>query len=184
MSDESRDHAASESRGASGEKDAGLRRRIREQATRFCPPWMTSSLDDVVQTAWLRLKAAAERSERNRDPGPTLIAKVAYCATVDEIRQQRRRREVSMDQEQALHGCAEPDDPARAAVASEIGAAIRSCLATLLLNRRLAVVLYLQGHTAPETAELLGWSLRKTENLVYRGLADMRACLDGKGLKP
>ena len=32
--------------------------------------------------------------------------------------------------------------------------------------------------------ELLGWDNKRTENLVYRGLADLRACLSGKGVTP
>ena len=51
-------------------------------------------------------------------------------------------------------------------------------------DRRLAVTLYLQGHTVPEAARILGWAAKRTENLVYRGLADLRQCLLGKGHTP
>ena len=30
----------------------------------------------------------------------------------------------------------------------------------------------------------LAWTLKKTENLTYRGLGDLRKCLSGKGLEP
>jgi RNA polymerase sigma-70 factor, ECF subfamily len=46
------------------------------------------------------------------------------------------------------------------------------------------VTLYLQGHTVPETARILGWDAKRAENLVYRGLADLRQCLMGKGHRP
>jgi RNA polymerase sigma-70 factor (ECF subfamily) len=51
-------------------------------------------------------------------------------------------------------------------------------------DRRLAVTLYLQGHTVPEAARILDWSGKRTENLVYRGLADLRECLMAKGMRP
>ena len=65
-----------------------------------------------------------------------------------------------------------------------IGDGIVDCLARLLPARRRAVALYLQGHSAPETGNLLGWSLKRSENMIFRGLADLRRCLAGKGLSP
>jgi CHAT domain-containing protein len=51
-------------------------------------------------------------------------------------------------------------------------------------DRRRAVMLYLLGHTVPQAGELLGFGAKKAENLVYRGLADIRSCLEGKGVTP
>ena len=45
-------------------------------------------------------------------------------------------------------------------------------------------MLYLQGHTVPEIGRLLNWSGPKSNNLVHRGIADLRRCLDRKGLRP
>lgn len=50
--------------------------------------------------------------------------------------------------------------------------------------RWLAVTLHLQGHSVPEVGALLAWTVKKAENLVYRGLADLRSCLSSKGLQP
>jgi RNA polymerase sigma-70 factor (ECF subfamily) len=108
---------------------------------------------------------------------------VAYCATIDEIRRQRRRREVPVE-DVAEAACSAAPDPARVAGAREIGRGIRDCLSRLLPARRRAVTLYLQGHSAPETGRILDWSLKRAENMIFRGMADMRRCLDGKGLKP
>jgi len=167
--------------GSAGEGE--FRTRLREQVARYCPAWLRAEAEDIVQVAWLRLERARESDERNRPPGPSLIARVAYCATVDEIRRRRRRKEVPLDgPAQTLPAAAV--DPASAARAGEIGLGIRSCLSRLLPNRRAAVTLYLQGHTAPETGRLLGWSLKRSENMIFRGLADLRRCLASKGLTP
>ena len=45
-------------------------------------------------------------------------------------------------------------------------------------------MLHLQGHSVPDAARLLGWPAKRTENLVYRGLADLRRCLIAKGHTP
>ena len=74
--------------------------------------------------------------------------------------------------------------PERRSAAREITDGIRECLAGLLKPRRLAVTLYLQGCSVPKAAMHLAWTLKKTENLTYRGLGDLRKCLSGKGLEP
>jgi RNA polymerase sigma-70 factor (ECF subfamily) len=163
--------------------DSAHREFLRKQVSRYCPPWLRDRVDDIVQVAWLRLDEAGRKRERNRDPGPSLMSRVAYCATVDEIRRHRRRREVPVGEEHEMPA-ARQVDPARAAGAREIGRAIQGCLTGLLPGRRLAVALYLQGHTSPETGAILGWTLKRAENMIFRGLADLRRCLAGKGVTP
>lgn len=75
-------------------------------------------------------------------------------------------------------------DPEQDAAAREIAHGIQDCLMHLLVPRRWAVALYLYGCTVPEVARRLGWTPKKAENLVFRGMNDLRACLTAKGLKP
>ncbi len=113
------------------------------------------------------------------------LYKVAHSVLVDEIRRVRRRRETDLEDAPAAEPSArDQDDPERTAASREIGRGIQSCLAGLARDRRLAVTLYLQGHSVPEAARILGWPEKRTENLVYRGLAGLRACLGAKGLRP
>jgi RNA polymerase sigma-70 factor (ECF subfamily) len=165
------------------EGGGALRNQLRDHVSRFCPRWLEEQADDITQIAWLRLHEFQTRNERNRDPGASLLARVAYCAVVDGIRRHRRRKEVPVGADQASVPTAGPG-PAERAAAEEIGRAIRTCLARLLPNRRLAVTLYLQGHTGPETASVLGWSLKRAENMIFRGLADLRGCLARRGVTP
>ena len=65
-----------------------------------------------------------------------------------------------------------------------MGRAIEGCLAGRAEPRRLAVTLHLQAHSVPEAAALLGWEEKRTENLVYRGMAELRRCLEGRGVTP
>jgi RNA polymerase sigma-70 factor (ECF subfamily) len=111
------------------------------------------------------------------------LYKVAYSALVDEIRRVRRRRETGLE-DGTVESVASPEDPERAAASSEIGHGIQGCLARLKYERRLAVTLYLQGHGVPAASRILEWPAKRTENLVYRGLADLRECLLSRGLRP
>jgi len=163
--------------------DAVIRAKLHERVFRYCPGWMKDQVDDIVQVAWLRLHETLKKNEGDAALASQYLARVAYCATVDEIRRRRRQREVPVGEaENTLR--AEAVDPARAMSAREIGDAIEACLARLLSARRRAVALYLQGHSVPETGALLGWTRKRADNMVFRGLADLRLCLSRKGIKP
>jgi RNA polymerase sigma-70 factor, ECF subfamily len=125
-------------------------------------------------------------ADRSRSLATSYLYRVAHSALVDEIRRVRRRREEDLpdDKVETYADASEPPDPERLAASREIGRGIQNCLSRLNRDRRLAVTLYLQGHTVPEAARILDWSAKRTENLVYRGLADLRECLMAKGMRP
>jgi RNA polymerase sigma-70 factor (ECF subfamily) len=164
-----------------------LREALERVVARVCPAWLTAQRDDVVQSAAMRvvqLLEARHGSSEGNPPFPTsYLYKVGYSAVVDEIRRVRRRRETDLEDAGGV-SVAAAHDPERTAASMEIGRGIQCCLACLKRERRLAVTLYLQGHTVTETARTLDWPIKRTENLVYRGLADLRACLASKGLRP
>ena len=43
---------------------------------------------------------------------------------------------------------------------------------------------HLQGYSVAEASGFLGWTKKKTEHLVRRGMADLRSCLAEKGIAP
>jgi RNA polymerase sigma-70 factor (ECF subfamily) len=165
---------------------ATMARAVRRQ----CPAWLRDHAHDIAQAALTKVIAAERRAEGSRALSSFYLYRAAHSALVDEIRLRRRRPEVP------LEGPAEPDDqglrfepraqgdPESCASFRELGGAVRQCLLTSRRDRRLAVTLYLQGHSVPEAARILGWDAKRTENLVYRGLADLRQCLRGLGHSP
>jgi RNA polymerase sigma-70 factor (ECF subfamily) len=146
---------------------------------------MRGHSEDIVQLAMIRVAKALDARSEGDGPLPTsYLWRVAYTTTIDELRKMRgheRTRERATEAGVAQPGAALAPDAA--VEAGELGDAIRVCVGALSPNRRRAVTLYLQGHSVPESGELLGWTRKKTENLVFRGLADLRRCLKSKGFR-
>jgi RNA polymerase sigma-70 factor (ECF subfamily) len=168
---------------------AQLRSVLSRAVSRVCPPWLSDRKDDLVQAATLRVMDLWNRREGNATFATSYLYKVAYSALVDEIRRVRRRREVALESDPEEEGPprefpAAGDDPERRAMSREVGRGIKTCLESLLPERRQAVALHLLGHSVQDAAWILDFPFKRTENLVYRGLADLRKCLDGKGLRP
>jgi RNA polymerase sigma-70 factor (ECF subfamily) len=167
-----------------------LRQDLERIVARLCPSWLSSQRDDLVQTAVMRVMKIAEADAMAEEPTRTLASfylyKAAHSALVDEIRRVRRRGEAPLENDEgvvtAVAGA--HHNPERLAASDQIGRGIQDCLAQMSDERRLAVTLYLQGHTVPEASRVLDWSTKRTENLVYRGLADLRECLMRKGMRP
>ncbi len=162
-----------------------LRRRVAAAVRRHCPLWLAGHAEDIVQNAVLRLLRTLEKSDGNRTFSSVYLEKSVCGAVVDEIRRACRRREHPVEDLEVVEPVTGRQiDPEHEASSREIGRGILDCLGHLARPRRLAVTLYLHGCTVPEAAGRLGWSLRRTESLVYRGLANLRGCLQAKGLTP
>jgi RNA polymerase sigma-70 factor (ECF subfamily) len=162
-----------------------LREDLVRAVTRLCPAWLSSQRDDLVQAAVMRVMQIVEQQgggEGVRSFTLPYLYKVAHSALVDEIRRVRRRRESDLDEAEAAPAAITDHDPERIAASREIGRGIQDCLSQMTRERRLAVTLHLQGHSVPDAARVLDWPAKRTENLVYRGLAALRTCLKKKGM--
>jgi len=181
------EHPPSDSSAPSEVELARLRAELTRAVRRICPAWLADRADDLVQVAWMRVVEIQNRSEGNAGLSTFYLQRAAHSALIDEIRRRRRRQEVALDQAMVeTHPAARaPEaDPERAAAGRELGRAIQSCLGRLIRPRQVTVTLHLLGHSVPEAARLLGWSVKRVENLVYRGLADLRGCLELAGATP
>jgi RNA polymerase sigma-70 factor (ECF subfamily) len=152
----------------------------------LCPKWLASRAEDLVQVALVKILDLRRRGEQDRELSSFYLKRVAYSALVDEIRRLERRREspLETDDGDPLPLASSSPGPEKRQESRELGEGIRACLGGLLNQRQLAVTLYLQDVSVVESAKLLGWDLKQTRNLVYRGLADLRRCLQEKGFHP
>ena len=148
-----------------------------------CPAFMRDRADDIVQDAMIKVVRLLDEGKGSLQP--SYLWRVATTVTIDEIRRHRRRREDPMEDLPS-----DPTDPQPTSQADslaqrgEIARAVEDCMSRLQDNRRRALTLYLVGHKVPEAAQMLGWTSKKTENNVYRGLANLRDCLAKKGITP
>jgi RNA polymerase sigma-70 factor, ECF subfamily len=181
------EHPPSDSSAPSEVELARLRAELTRAVHRICPAWLADRSDDLVQVAWMRVVEIQNRSEGNVGLSTFYLQRAARSALIDEIRRRRRRQEVALDEamvESHPVARAPQPDPERTAAGRELGRAIQRCLTRLIRPRQTAVTLHLLGHSVPEAARLLGWSAKKAENLIYRGLADLRGCLERAGAAP
>jgi RNA polymerase sigma-70 factor (ECF subfamily) len=164
---------------------AELRRRLAAAVSRVCAGWASADREDLVQATLLKLMAVERGGEENGALPSSYLHRAAFNAMIDELRRRRRRPEVPLEPEigSAVNET-ETNSPERVARSREIGRGLRACLGALGGDRRAALTLRLLGHSVPEAARRLGWPAKRVENLVYRGLSDLRACLERKGLKP
>jgi RNA polymerase sigma-70 factor (ECF subfamily) len=157
----------------SQDPDPGSIERIRQvlirAVERHCPPALAAHREDLVQMALVRL-LEHPRSEGSVPRGASYLWRVAYTVVIDEIRRFRRQQR----QAEQLPG----DE--RGTPGPEARSELLDCLGVLQDRRRTAVTLHLQGFRISEVAAALGWTDKQAENLVYRGLADLRACLGGE----
>lgn len=160
--------------GGNGPQDADLEGigRIRQvlirAVERHCPPALSAHREDLVQIALVRLlERPADEGIASR--GTSYLWRVAYTVVIDEIRRSSRQRRQA---EQLAGGDGGTPGP-------EARSEILDCIAALQDRRRTAVTLHLQGFRVGEVATALGWTEKQAENLVYRGLADLRVCLEG-----
>ncbi len=188
------DHDAADLTGSEADADqrppsendfAEIRSRLRAAVGRVCPGWLRDHVEDIVQAAMVRLLEARRRGGEKGALATIHLRTVAYYAAMDEIRRHVRRKEVPEEDAHAMDVTESPAaGPEREAAAREIERGIGECMARLVRPRRLAVTLHLIGYSFPEVGRSLGWSTKKAEHLVYRGLDDMRRCLTAKGLTP
>jgi RNA polymerase sigma-70 factor (ECF subfamily) len=141
---------------------------------RHCPSEFADRREDLVHTALLRV---FERTAGEKPPSleASYLWRVAFSVVMDEIRKHRRSQSRSAQLEVlASEESAGPD----------LGLEIRECVAQVPPTRRTAVILHLQGFRLDEVAAILRKERKQIENLVYRGLTDVRRCLEGRERPP
>jgi RNA polymerase sigma-70 factor, ECF subfamily len=167
------------------ERAQQILRTLRAALRRFCPPELRHLQEDLAQAAALRVIETLGKVEQPGKVTTSYLWQVAHNLLIDEIRRRGRR---GPHLEATVDGAATEGTQVPAALVSsprpEVALAIRDCLGGLAAARRAAVVLHLQGFRAEEAAAILARAVKAVSNLTYRGLADLRRCLLGKGIKP
>ena len=139
-------------------------------------------LDELLQE--LRVRFWRARKDGLRDLSAGYVRRTAISAALDIIRRRRVDRNVSIDDDKigAPPLATLTAGPAELLDQSELAQRVALAVDGLAAPRRAAVRMYLDGYRREEIAQILRWSDAKTRNLLYRGLADLRAALLAQGI--
>ena len=148
---------------------------IRRCVDRLCRSWDASDREDMIQSSLLKLLEGWRRSRPSRGYNSAYLARLARSVVADEARRRRRRSETPYGD---CDGEPSPvSDPERLVRARALFTDLEDALCQLSSNRRVAVELALRGLSMAEVAEEIGGSVKRAENLITRGRADLRRLL-------
>ncbi|NKI33631.1 RNA polymerase sigma factor [Wenzhouxiangella sp. XN79A] len=138
-------------------------------------------VDDLMQELRLRLWQALER-ETTIDQPASYLMQAAVRVMIDAKRRAAVRRPEGGFVELVPDDAPPPEttEPQPAAPEHDVErrealARLGAALDSLAPDRARMVRLYLQGFGAAEIARLIGWTEPRCRNLLYRGLADLKA---------
>jgi RNA polymerase sigma factor (sigma-70 family) len=153
----------------------------------------SDDIDEVVQEVRVRLWRARQESETIVGLGTSYIYRTALSAALEVVRRKRGSGLV-MSLAESRDGRGEHESlasvesgergPEHTLARSEFATAVSEAMLELADARRTAVRLHLVGYSRDEIARMTGWSAAKARNLIYRGLADLRAALVRRGITP
>jgi RNA polymerase sigma factor (sigma-70 family) len=140
-------------------------------------------VDEVMQQVRIRLWQAQGNSEQITRAPASYVYRTAVSAALDLMRRRRARRaDATVSFDEGGSGLPATADPERDLEYSELALQVARAIDEIPASRRAVVRMHLAGHPREEIARLLGWSEAKTRNLLYRGLADLRARLTELGV--
>jgi RNA polymerase sigma-70 factor (ECF subfamily) len=143
-----------------------------------------ADIDELAQEVRVRLWGALGTDERIDAISPSYLYRAATTAAIDIVRRRRSARVESLDHvhDAEVSASRAPPTPERDTSLRELGERIEDALKSLAASRRPVVRMYLAGYGTTEIGEIMGWTEAKARNLVYRGLADLRARLRMMGI--
>lgn len=156
--------------------------RLRAELLKLGFPAQAPEGDDLLQDILVRIWKALAREEGEIIYINSYTKRVVLSVFLNEVQERRRRRgliEAAGHRERGSldAGAARPGSEAR------MKADLADALSALGESRRRAVVLRLEGFSFDEIARLNDWSMGKTRTCYYRGLAEIRAKLEKKGIR-
>jgi RNA polymerase sigma-70 factor (ECF subfamily) len=134
--------------------------------------------EDAAQEAFTRLWTHAYQWQAGRGSFTTWFYRIVVNASLDHARRQRGRRE-HLDGEALLAELLDPQaDLHSCAAQAREAAALHSAVQRLPAQQRMAVVLcYLEEHSNPQAAQLMGLHLKALEGLLGRARKQLRGWL-------
>jgi RNA polymerase sigma factor (sigma-70 family) len=162
---------------------------IRSVIRRTSPRIATGDLEDITQEVKLNIWKELIKSEKKIHNLASYITKVAYTTTCGMMRKLAKNITVSIEESETIQlmvenkTSTELDLPDRYLENEEVQILIKESVEQLINSRRQVVKLYLMGMDLEAISGYLDWSSDKVRNLLYRGLADLKAILKKRNLE-
>jgi RNA polymerase sigma factor (sigma-70 family) len=138
--------------------------------------------EDLIQDISVRIWKSLGKNDKNIRDFRSYINKIVNSVVIEAISTSRRETETlvrlrqEMPEEHGHHSQRNVTD------GGPMMDALAASLNEIRASRRNVLSLFLAGLTLEEIAELKRWSRSKTNNLFYRGLADLKKKLAAKGV--
>jgi len=135
-----------------------------------------AEIDELFQDVRIRLwKAREGDAGKLEDLSPSYVYRTATSAALDMIRR-KRRGPVQVPLQACIPGPRDRNAD-HTMERDHLARRLERAMDQLHERRRPVVRMHLAGYPRDEIAEVMGWTEAKTRNLLYRGLADLKALL-------
>lgn len=145
-----------------------------------------TDVDELLQNVRVRLwhtRGAESETESIESTRTSYVYRAAVTAAIDIFRQRRSQVE-SLGETASREIAARRAGPDQDAELGDLTQRIQAALDSIVESRRVVVRMHLAGYPKEEITTLLGHTPAQTRNLLYRGLADLRAALTSRGITP
>jgi RNA polymerase sigma-70 factor (ECF subfamily) len=139
------------------------------------------NLEDVEQEVKVKIWKFLKKGKKV-DNFPSYIKRVAYTATIDELRKMRKQNPssvaadlkniYSMDRINELRN--PEDSPGLRLEEHEMRESLKALIDSLGENRKQVLRLYLIGMSIEEICEFFSWDKTKVRHFLYRGIDDLK----------
>jgi RNA polymerase sigma-70 factor (ECF subfamily) len=139
------------------------------------------NLEDVEQEVKIKIWKFLKKGKKV-DNLPSYIKRVAYTATIDELRKMRKQNPTSetaglknIYSMSRIKDLGNPDNSPEIPLEEwEIRESLKEWINSLGENRKQVLRLYLVGMSVEEICEFFDWDKTKVRHLLYRGIDDLK----------
>ena len=177
-------------RNRAAERPSPERRRAQQMAKRersiilryvtcFCPHWSMDDREDIAQSVLLRVLEQRARNGPLREYSAGYLRAATRSEVIDQVRRKERRRETAIGSADDIGGWniqygEDPNSLERVVACRRVCEALLRRMTRMRTETRVALGLYMLGHSASQAAEILRCDRKRIENLVYRETAHIR----------
>lgn len=154
---------------------------IKVHIIKFNPQKFGLDPDDISQEIRIKIWRLLHH-EKNIQNYASYIKKIVNSSVIDLLRKWRRDEGVVRSERQKRVSEIKENYPAAIPLDEILRDRVAEAVDLLIESRRNVVRLHLLDMTIEEISAFYGWSINKTRNLLYRGLADLKRILKGKDI--